>query len=453
MRRCAAIRIGVSGICSIALLGLLALALVFVGAGSAGNTGKAPLIGANYTHYAFPGCSLNDTGIVLTYNRPSVRTIVRRQLAAMRAAGIQTLRLLLWHITDASGMRWGIVSSGSGQLSEPYRSNLIRYLSDVRKAGFEQLTLVFAPEGNDAPLPPAPGNVYDPTKFDVNWRFIRDVRPLLKSYGPDSTHVDLLNEAAPPAWERPTVITQTKTYITNMWSKYLDAFGGEDASFSSVGADGPGDTSARLQNLIDALRASGRPLPRWFDVHPPYDHDGTLAVLRAVDATLTATGLSQPLVLGESAYDDPAVASAIREFEAAAARPILEVMEWPLRAGRSCGVSAPYRAEAYIEDLTSAAPPAAVTATVSPLRGIQLRTAYGGRVTALEAGLYRIAVTDASRSDDFHLIGPGVNRRTGLARTGKAKWTLRLRQGTYRYHSDRPDSKLSRGSFVVLRAG
>ena len=212
-------------------------------------------------------------------------------------------------------------------------------------------------------------------------------------------------------------MAEAEAYIINVWSNYVDAFGGEDASFSSVGADGPYDTVARMQNLVDALRASGRPLPRWFDVHPPYDHDGMLAVLRAVDAMLTANGLSQPLVVGESAYDDSGVAAAIEQFRTESARPILEVMAWPLRAGQQCSVSAPYRADAYIMALTGSAPPTTLHATVAR-SGLVLRTPYGDPVTALEAGRYRITVRDGSATKDFHLVGPEVNERTGLAFRG-----------------------------------
>jgi hypothetical protein len=412
---------------------------------------RTPLIGADYTHYRYPGCGLDDGGIVARYGLPGVRRMVRLQLAAMRAAGIQTLRLLLWHVTDATGLRWGIVSSNDGRLGERDRANLIHFLGDVRDAGFLQLTLAFAPEGNDAPIPPAPGNVWDPSRFEVNWRLIQEVRPLLKRYGPPSTRVDLINEEAPPAWQTPEVIAQAETYIAHMWSNYVTAFGGADASFSSVGADGPDDTAARMQNLVDALRSSGEPLPRWFDVHPPYDHDGMLAVLRAVDETLSANGLSQPLVIGETAYDDASVASAIEEFEATSTRRVLEVMEWPARAGASCPPSPPFEAGAYLRALTGAAPSMRLTATLRP-HDIGLRTAYGNRVTALESGRYTIVFTDVSSGDDFHLTGPGVNRRTGVSHTGRTSWTIALHAGTYRYRSDRPASKLH-GSFVVLSAG
>jgi hypothetical protein len=431
---------------------LLITAVSLAATGSAGQAGTAvtpPLIGANYTHYQNVNCSLDDTGIVTHYDWPGIRRRVRAQLAAMRAAGIQTLRLLLWHMSDATGQRWGIVSSAGGRLAEPYRSNLIRYLSDVRRARFERLTLAFGPTWTNSPL----GGNYDAAMFDEDWRFVRDVRPLLKRYGPASTRVDLLSEGAPPGWERPTVLAQEEDYITRMWSNYVDVFGGEDASFSSVGADGPYDTVARIQNLIDALRASGRLLPRWFDIHPSYDYGGTLSVLQAVDARLSADGLSQPLVVGEEAYDDEPVARAIKQFIATSTRPVLEVMEWPLRADKPCkdmSVSPPYRADAYLATLTATPMPTRLTVIVHPSGGIVFRTSYDDPVTALEAGRYTIAVSDASRVDNLHLLGPSVNERTGLRFKGTARWTVELRRGTYRYRSDRPHSK-PWGSFIVLR--
>jgi len=156
------------------------LAVVLVAAASGGSTSAAAkesvpvqLIGANYTHYVNPSCSL-DYGIVTHYDRPGVRRRVRDQLAAMRAAGIQSLRLLLWYMSDATGQNWGIVSSHGERLAEPYRLNLIHYLSDVKQSGMEQLTLAFGPTWTNNPL----GTNYAPAMFDEDWAFVRDVRPV-----------------------------------------------------------------------------------------------------------------------------------------------------------------------------------------------------------------------------------------------------------------------------------
>ena len=55
---------------------------------------------------------------------------------------------------------------------------------------------------------------------------------------------------------------------------------------------------------------------------------------------------------------------------------------------------------------------------------------------SLKAGRYRVVVSDASKRHNFHLTGPGVNRRTTAAFTGRTTWTLRLKRGAYRFGSD-----------------
>jgi plastocyanin len=65
--------------------------------------------------------------------------------------------------------------------------------------------------------------------------------------------------------------------------------------------------------------------------------------------------------------------------------------------------------------------------------------------TRLPPGNYSVGVTDRSRSRNFHLVGPGVDRRTSKPYTGKVTWKVPLAAGTYRYGSD---PKL-RGRLVV----
>ncbi|HYZ20417.1 MAG TPA: ABC transporter substrate-binding protein [Gaiellaceae bacterium] len=68
----------------------------------------------------------------------------------------------------------------------------------------------------------------------------------------------------------------------------------------------------------------------------------------------------------------------------------------------------------------------------------------GKSVTRLNAGPYTFVVTDGSRTQNFTLAGPGVNKRTALKGTGRSTWTLTLRAGTYRYWSSgRPRAKRS----------
>lgn len=98
---------------------------------------------------------------------------------------------------------------------------------------------------------------------------------------------------------------------------------------------------------------------------------------------------------------------------------------------------------------SSAAPAAPrLVATVGPGYTISLKMG-SARVKTLKAGKYTIAVSDRSSSHDFHLSGPGVNKKTSIGKTGKATWVVTFQKGkTYRYVCDAHVFEM-RGSFKV----
>jgi hypothetical protein len=304
-----------------------------------------PLIGVNYTHYAFRHCSFNDTGILASYHEPGVAQKVHAQLFQMRKAGVATVRTIIWHMTDASNESWGPISSAGGTLQEPYRSNLIHYLTEIRRFRFARLTVSFAPQKTNNPLVTA----YNPRKLQENWRFIRTVRSLVERYGPSDTRIDLLNEGAPsemPSQNFPRP-WQVSPYLRVVYRLYVERFGSQDVMVSTIAPTYPGDVTNRLQNLIDILKSTHEPLPRWYEVHIPYDQARALFALRNVDAVLNNDREHQPLVIGETAYDNGGVAKGIRDFLQSSARRIDEVSTWYLRAPGSCNVSPPYKPGAY----------------------------------------------------------------------------------------------------------
>src|SRR5215208_211467 len=83
-------------------------------------------------------------------------------------------------------------------------------------------------------------------------------------------------------------------------------------------------------------------------------------------------------------------------------------------------------------------PPAPPPAKVKTLRA-SVDAAGAARLgaTSVPAGRFRIVVNDRSRTGNFHLTGPGVNKRTGLSFRGAATWRVRLARGVYKYGSDR----------------
>lgn len=306
-------------------------------------TGR-PLIGVNYTHYDFPTCSFRGgTGILRSYSQPGVAQRVHAQLFQMRKAGLATIRTIIWHMSDATGQYWGPVSSAGGRLHEPYRTNLIRFATEIRKFGFKRLTIVFAPKGPNDPLAPT----YEPAKLRENWRFIRTVRFLVKRYGPAKTRVDLVSEGAPsraPTHWSP-VPGQTRRYLRAIYRRYVKRYGNRDVTISTIAWD----MKARLQTLVHTLKSTGKPLPRWYDVRVGYDSSRALYVLRYADTVLNRNRQSQPLVLGEVPYDNRRTAKAIGTFLEKSSRRIQEVSPWPLRTSNRCNVPPPYKPGAYGE--------------------------------------------------------------------------------------------------------
>jgi plastocyanin len=88
-----------------------------------------------------------------------------------------------------------------------------------------------------------------------------------------------------------------------------------------------------------------------------------------------------------------------------------------------------------------------LAATVGPGFTITLKQA-GKTVTKLKAGTYTITVQDKSNIHNFHLTGPGVNKKTTVGGQGTTTWKVTLKRGTYKFICD-PHATLMKGSFKV----
>ena len=95
----------------------------------------------------------------------------------------------------------------------------------------------------------------------------------------------------------------------------------------------------------------------------------------------------------------------------------------------------------------TAATPTKLVGTVGPSFTITLKKG-GKKVTTLKAGRYTISVQDKSDFHNFHLTGPGVNKKTTVSEVKTTTWTVTLKKGTYRYVCD-PHSSQMKGSFKV----
>lgn len=89
----------------------------------------------------------------------------------------------------------------------------------------------------------------------------------------------------------------------------------------------------------------------------------------------------------------------------------------------------------------------ALTGTVGPAFTISLKRGTAA-VKKLAHGTYAITVRDLAPGHNFHFTGPGVNKKTNVPFTGKVRWTVTLRRGTYTFVCD-PHSSIMRGRFTV----
>jgi hypothetical protein len=87
-----------------------------------------------------------------------------------------------------------------------------------------------------------------------------------------------------------------------------------------------------------------------------------------------------------------------------------------------------------------------LTANVTA-KSITLVDANGKRVRTLQPNQYRIVVHDRTTKQNFHLVGPSVNRETKIAAKTTRTWSVNLQPGSYRYRSDR-NTRLA-GAFIV----
>jgi len=75
-------------------------------------------------------------------------------------------------------------------------------------------------------------------------------------------------------------------------------------------------------------------------------------------------------------------------------------------------------------------------------------TQGGKKVTSLSAGTYTFKIADKSNIHNFHLTGPGVDKKTDVGKIEASVWKLTLKKGTYKYVCD-PHASFMKGSFTV----
>ena len=92
---------------------------------------------------------------------------------------------------------------------------------------------------------------------------------------------------------------------------------------------------------------------------------------------------------------------------------------------------------------------AGLTGEVGPGFSIEVKNAAGKDLQTIKAGTYRIKVEDKAAIHNFHLIGPGLNRKTSVSFKGETTWTIKLKAGRYTYQCDPHAASGMKGHFRV----
>jgi plastocyanin len=91
---------------------------------------------------------------------------------------------------------------------------------------------------------------------------------------------------------------------------------------------------------------------------------------------------------------------------------------------------------------------AGLTGEVGPGFSIEVKKGNTDLKT-IKAGTYRIKVEDKASIHNFHLFGPGLNKKTGVSFKGETTWTVKLKAGRYTYQCDPHAASGMKGHFKV----
>jgi plastocyanin len=73
----------------------------------------------------------------------------------------------------------------------------------------------------------------------------------------------------------------------------------------------------------------------------------------------------------------------------------------------------------------------------------------GKDLKTIKAGTYTMKVQDKATIHDFHLMGAGLNKKTGIAFVGDQTWRVTFKAGKVTYQCDPHASMGMKGSFKV----
>jgi plastocyanin len=89
-----------------------------------------------------------------------------------------------------------------------------------------------------------------------------------------------------------------------------------------------------------------------------------------------------------------------------------------------------------------------IVGEVGPSFSIEVKK-NGKDLETIKHGTYKIKVEDKSTFHNFHLKGPGLNKKTAVKFKGDTSWTITLKKGTYTYQCDPHAARGMKGTLKV----
>jgi hypothetical protein len=309
-----AMRIGRTLSLSVLLLAVAAIPMASAGADQAPPApDPAPLPaapapgGSNYDFYYLNGCYREPYNVVNGFAQAP--DIIRYQLGQMRSAGQDRLTIGVFHHHGAES--GAVMDSSGGTLSTADMKGLADLLAAVRAAGFAEVTVAMNPL---SPSNPGGWGSWQPSLYDENWQLVQNVREVVATAGLPY-RMDLGNELTPSTGQ--SVVMR---YDQQMWRDYTAKYGSADSVGFSVNSNDPGQ-------IPNVAKVYGDTPPPAFDIHVYGDEYNQFV---GDDQQLRRQGYrTQPVIVGESYYNDPAAADGFARGSKDSGRQILYLTQWP----------------------------------------------------------------------------------------------------------------------------
>jgi len=263
--------------------------------------------GSNYDFYYLNGCYREPYNVISGFSRAP--DMIRLQLGQMRKAGQGRLTIGVFHHHGPDG--GAVMDSTGGTLSPADLKNFTDLLATVKAAGFAEVTVAFNAQN---PSNPSDWRSWRQDLYDENWQLIQKVHDLVTA-AKLPYRIDLGNELTPSTGQSIVV-----RYDQQLWRDYTARYGTADTVGFSVNSNDPGQ-------IPNVAKVYGSTPPPVFDLHIYGDEYNQFV---GDDQQLRRQGYgTQPVIVGESFYNDPVAADGFAKGSKDSGRRILYLTQWP----------------------------------------------------------------------------------------------------------------------------